>query len=469
MSFQTARAIGRQYEEAMVGQVQELGLGKVRLIEVGGCERSELVQECERVFGKGSDESSNPVSEGLQDIPSERRKQIFRNLRKIHNATGRCSNQYLRASLKKRGAPKEVLRCVDYFKCDVCDERRRPDPRSQSTLYELVPKWHTLQCDVFSWNHPESRDKWQFMLGVDEGSRFRVGRLLFQHSSRTPSMQDFTDFFEGNWLAQFGKPQVLRLDPAGCFRSHALDKYLSERNIEVQHIPAEAHWQISVVERAVQTIKGIMTALVSEQPTTTASEAFYRALWASNNRDQYHGYSPLQHAFGRSPNEVGQLGESVVKDTPILTEHGVSAEFGNDVKAMLTAEQAFLREQAKERLRRAELSGNRGMRNFAPGDLVYVWRRMTPKQDGQKHFKGGGFVGPFRVLATETRANERELRAGHVIWLYRGGQLIKAHHHNNFVLHLHAKKHGQNYRGQPQFHGPFPLPSNNNHPISMKM
>ena len=149
MSFQTARAIGRQYEEAMVGQVQELGLGKVRLIEVGGCERSELVQECERVFGKGSDESSNPVSEGLQDIPSERRKQIFRNLRKIHNATGRCSNQYLRASLKKRGAPKEVLRCVDYFKCDVCDERRRPDPRSQSTLYELVPKWHTLQCDVF--------------------------------------------------------------------------------------------------------------------------------------------------------------------------------------------------------------------------------------------------------------------------------------------------------------------------------
>ena len=307
------------------------------------------------------------------------------------------------------------------------------------------------------------------MLGVDEGSRFRVGRLLFQHSSRTPSMQDFTDFFEGNWLAQFGKPQVLRLDPAGCFRSHALDKYLSERNIEVQHIPAEAHWQISVVERAVQTIKGIMTALVSEQPTTTASEAFYRALWASNNRDQYHGYSPLQHAFGRSPNEVGQLGESVVKDTPILTEHGVSAEFGNDVKAMLTAEQAFLREQAKERLRRAELSGNRGMRNFAPGDLVYVWRRMTPKQDGQKHFKGGGFVGPFRVLATETRANERELRAGHVIWLYRGGQLIKAHHHNNFVLHLHAKKHGQNYRGQPQFHGPFPLPSNNNHPISMKM
>ena len=116
-----------------------------------------------------------------------------------------------------------------------------------------------------------------------------------------------------------------------------------------------------------------------------------------------------------------------MRDVPALTENGVSAEFGVDVKAMLTAEKAFLEAQANERLRRAELSGRRGMQQFCPGDLVYAWRRMTPKHDGNKHFKGGQFVGPYRVLATETRTNsEEELRASHVIWLYRGGQLIKA-------------------------------------------
>ena len=366
--------------------------------------------------------------ESIQDIPAEARKRIFQNLRRIHTATGHCSTQYLRASLKKRGASKEVMRCVEhFFSCDVCKERCRADPRSPSTLVEIVPKWHTLQCDAFTWNHPETGHKWQVMLGVDEGSRLRVGRVLFQHASKTPSAQDFVDFFEGHWLPSFGKPQVLRVDPAGCFRSKVLDGYLAQRQIEVHHIPAEAHWQISIVERSIQSVKAMMSALVSEQPHMSTQEAFARAVWASNHRDQYHGYSPLQHAFGRSPNEVGHLGESKLRDIPILTESGVSAEFGEDVKAMHTAEKAFLEEQAKERLRRAELAGARPMKNVAPGDLVYAWRRMTPRGDGNRHFKGGGFAGPYRVLATETRTDaEGQLRAGHVVWLYRGGQIIKA-------------------------------------------
>ena len=381
---------------------------------------------CFVTHGSSEGQADEAMPPGIQDIPVATRQKIFQNLRRIHTATGHCSKQYLQASLKKRGASSDVMRCVEHFKCDVCAERCRPDPRSTSTLVEIVPKWHTLQCDAFSWNHPESGEKWQFMLGVDEGSRMRVGRLLFQHASKTPSAQDFISFFEGHWLPNFGKPQVLRLDPAGCFRSKHLDEYLSERQIEVQHIPAEAHWQISVAERSIQTLKNMMSAMVSEQPTMTASEAFYRAIWASNNRDQYRGYTPLQHAFGRAPNELGHLGESLLREAPILTESGVSAEFGLDLQAMHTAEKTFLEEQAKERIRRAELAGARPMKGVYPGDLVFAWRRMTPKTDGGKHFKGGKFVGPYRVLATETRVDNGQLRASHVVWLYRGGQLIKA-------------------------------------------
>ena len=262
--------------------------------------------------------------EGIQDIPAEERKRIFQHLRKIHSATGRCSNQYMKASLKRRGASKDVLRCVDHFRCDVCEEHSRPDPRSQSTLVDIPPKWHTLQCDAFSWNHPESQEKWQFMLGIDEGSRLRVGRLLFQHASRTPGAQDFIEYYEGHWFPNFGKPQVLRLDPAGCFRSKSLDRYLAERQIEVQHIPAEAHWQISLAERSIP-VKAMMTALVSEQPQMQTSEAFSRALWACNNRDQYHGYSPLQHALGRSPDELGHLGENKLREIRFQLSSGLTS------------------------------------------------------------------------------------------------------------------------------------------------
>ena len=373
-------------------------------------------------FAVEGSEETEPAP-GLKDIPADKRKHIFQHLHRIHCATGHCSKKYLKDNLQKRGASKDVLRCAEHFSCDVCDERSRPDPRSQSTLTEIPPKWHTLQCDAFSWNHPRSGEKWQCMLGIDEGCRLRVGRVLFQHASRTPSAQDFIEYFEGHWMPSFGKPPVLRLDPAGCFRSKALDQYLAYRQIEVQHIPAEAHWQISLAERSIQTLKHMMTSLTSEQPHMSTNEAFAGSVWAGNNRDQYLGYSPLQHALGRAANELGQLGESVMRDVPVLTENGVSA----DLRAMLTAEKAFFEAQAKERLRRAELSGRRGMQPFCPGDLVYAWRRMTPKHDRSRHFKGGQFVGPYRALATETRATgDGEFRASHVVWLYRGGQLVKA-------------------------------------------
>ena len=365
-------------------------------------------------------------SDALKDIPVEQRRKIFQNLRKIHTASGHCSVDYLVRSLKKRGASKDVLRCASEFRCDVCRERRRPDPRHQATLNSIAPKWHTLQCDAGTWTHPESGQKYQFMIGVDEGCRLRVAKLLFQHQTRTPNTEDFITFLEEQWFPHFGKPAEIRLDPAGCFRSSRLDQYLSERQIMPQHIPAEAHWQLPLAERAVATTKVTMTALVNEHPEMRASEALSRAIWAANSRDVYRGYSPLQHAFGRAPDELGRLGDNVLRDVPILTENGISAEFGYDVKAMLTAERTFLEEQARERLQRAEASGHRPMRQFTPGDLVYVWRRMTPKQEGSKPFRTGRFVGPCRVLATETRVEEGHLRAGSVIWLYRAGNLIKA-------------------------------------------
>ena len=365
--------------------------------------------------------------DNLADLAPDVRKRIFQNLKRIHTASGHCSLDYLKRSLKRRGANRDVMRCVEHFKCDVCQERRRPDPRPVSSLVELVSKWDTLQCDGGTWTHPVTGERWQFFLGIDEGSRLRVAKLLFQHQTRTPSAQDFLTFFEEQWLPHFGRPQTIRLDPAGSFRSCQLDQYFAERNVMLQEIPAEAHWQISVVERAIQTTKVMMNSLIAEFPEMTTSEALARSLWAANTHDQYRGFSPLQHAFGRSPDTLGNLGESRLKDLPILTESGISAEFGRDVKAMVNAEKAFLEEQAKERLQRALHAGSRPMKQVFPGDLVYVWRIANGKKDGTRHIQKGQFVGPCRVLATETRKDDDgTLRPGSVVWLYRGGNLVKA-------------------------------------------
>ena len=372
------------------------------------------------------DPEEAPVDD-LQDIPVEDRKVMFQNLKRIHSAAGHCSLEYLKRTLRRRGAPKNVMRCAAKFSCDVCRERQRPAPRPQSSLVEIAPKWSVLQCDSGTWTHQETGEKWTFMLGVDEGSRLRVGKILFQHQTRTPSAKDFLEFYEEQWFPHFGKPETIRLDPAGNFRSKVVDEYMSNPHVMLQEIPAEAHWQISLVERAIQTTKATLTALISEHPEMRVSEAFSRSLWAANTHDQHRGFSPLQHAFGRAPDALGHLGESKLRDCPILTENGISAEFGVDIRAMLSAEKAFLEEQAKARLERALRSGVRRMSHIHPGDLVFVWRIANNKKEGPRQLQRGKFLSPCRVLAVETRTDPKGcLVPGSVVWLYRGGNLIKA-------------------------------------------
>ena len=61
--------------------------------------------------------------------------------------------------------------------------------------------------------------------------------------------------------------------------------------------------------------------------------------------------------------------------------------------------------------------------DYYPGDLVYFWRKQTKEKATGKH---GMFLGPARVLATETkRKPDGSLEPGSSIWCVRGRRLIK--------------------------------------------
>ena len=179
---------------------------------------------CAADAGEQPEAAEDPVpqpgpADDLADLAPDVRKRIFLNLKRIHTASGHCSLEYLKNSLKRRGASRDVMRCAEHFKCDVCQERRRPNPRPVSSLVALVPKLDTLPCDGGTWTHPVMGERWQFFLGVDEACRLRAGKLLLQHQTRPPRAQDFATFCEEQWLPHFGRPQTIRFDPAGSFRS----------------------------------------------------------------------------------------------------------------------------------------------------------------------------------------------------------------------------------------------------------
>ena len=377
------------------------------------------------VCGPGEVNSQQPCF--VQVLTEEQKEVALRNINKIHSATGHCSNEYLTRALKRRGVDSEVLDLVKNFKCSVCEETKRTVPRNKATLEEIPPKWERLQIDGADWQHPETGETFYFVLAIDEGCRFRIGKELSHGKKFSPSAEHVIHFFEEQWLPIFGDPKTVRLDPAGAFRSQKLDDYMSSRGIMLDTIPGEAHWLISIVERSIQSTKNIMSSLALEFPEMTFHELLARSLWAQNSHDQYLGFSPMQHAFGRSPDWLGKLHGIEEEHRPVLTESGISAEFCENTKAMIQAEQVFREQQNSERLKRALRSGHRSCTTFQPGDLVFYFRYQVTKNHGSSSFKRGKFLGPARVLAVETHVDaDGALKPGSCVWLFRGNRLLKA-------------------------------------------
>lgn len=109
---------------------------------------------------------------------------------------------------------------------------------------------------------------------------------------------------------------------------------------------------------------------------------------------------------------------------------------------MRDAEQALTEWQARQRLQRAINSRAQRRYHYRPGDLVYFWRKQVKSGQGGKH---GAFLGPARILCTETRQDsDGQLRPGSAIWCVRGRRLLKcspeqlrpASHREELLEHL---------------------------------
>ena len=93
-----------------------------------------------------------------------------------------------------------------------------------------------------------------------------------------------------------------------------------------------------------------------------------------------------------------------------LQIENADGEFERNVQRQSAAEKAFADWQAIQRLLRAKHSRARPVRDYVPGELVYFWRT----QESGKHKSAPGthkgrFLGPARILATETKKDQQGL------------------------------------------------------------
>ena len=151
---------------------------------------------------------------------------------------------------------------------------------------------------------------------IGEGRRFRLGKIwkrLFENYRSQATWPLVRQRFEEHWLPHHGQPEPIRVDPAGVWRGEEADTYCRERGISLTPIPAEAHWQVGIVENAI-TVKYVMTSLAEEFKNMSMQELFSRSLWACNPRDNQCGLCSMQ------PAEHQMSGVACLKVSFIITQ-----------------------------------------------------------------------------------------------------------------------------------------------------
>ena len=368
-----------------------------------------------QLHGFGTQERS-PKDPGLT------RAEIQKKLQLLHSATGHGPVRHLIQALRRRGVHKCVLEEAERFVCSICRERERPKPRPKSSFEPLPPKWSTIAADMGTWEHPQDGKSYQFLLVIDEGSRFRIGRVLGEGRKYHVGASQFLETLQECWCQYFGLPDTLRLDPDGTFRSKAVEEYCDRHQVFLDMIPGEAHWKLGICENAIKGVKELMTRVALESPEVTTKEALSEATRAFNNREMIRGFSPLQHALGRAPDPTGRIFPRAGAECPELLMENATGEFNRNLQRMKAAEQAFLDWTAQQRISRASHSKGRTLIDYQPGDLVYIWRQQV---SGQTTAKGGAFVGPARVLALEHISKDGTRKPGSSVWCVRGRRLWK--------------------------------------------
>ena len=361
--------------------------------------------------------SRNSLGDGLS------KEEIRRRLYLLHSATGHGPLKHLVQSLKRRGVSSEIIEEAEKFECSVCKEKGRPKPRPFASLEPHPPKWSTVSGDVGHWEHPQTKEHVQFLMVVDEGSRFRVGRVVASGKRSHINAAQFVSTFQECWLQYFGNPHVLRVDPDGTFRSTHVQEFCDSRNIYLDIIPGEAHWKLGICEQAIQGTKSVMSKLVEDHPDLEPRDLLAEATRVFNNREMVRGYSPIQHAVGRAPDTCGRIFPTRDNGSPDLLVENASGEMSRQLTRMADAERAFLEWTNNQRLLKAKHSKPRDLEVYQPGDLVYIWRKQV---SGQAAVKGGSFVGPARILAVEKKISADGTRKeSSSIWCVRGRRLLK--------------------------------------------
>ena len=223
--------------------------------------------------------------EGRMFVPELERDSVLRSIHSGHQGETKC----IRRATELVWWPGMTTRIRELVKnCEQCREFRRV-PREPLMCTEFPERpWWRLAIDLME------KQGTTYLVVVDYFSRFITVHPLIESTTSECVVKVLQELF-----CMIGIPNSVMSDNGPQFTSEVFKRFLQKWDI--QHITSSPRYPQSngEVERAVQTVKGLMDKNIN----LAAAMCAYRDTPLAN------GYSPANLLFGRSMNSMGILNE----------------------------------------------------------------------------------------------------------------------------------------------------------------
>ena len=288
--------------------------------------------------------------------PAERRKVAM----KWHKQFSHCEGTRLRRLLKTAGITDDtMLKTIEKIQneCKTCEKYGRKNPRPIVTLPRASDFNESVAMDL------KFFDTKIVLHIIDHFTRY--SRACIIPSKHRDTI--ITNVLK-SWVAIFGSPKLLLCDMGREFNNEDYREMGEKLNTTVKSTAAESPWSNGVNERH-NGIIGEMVTKTMEDSGCSLEVAVAWAISAKNSLANINGYSPNQLVFGRNPNFPCVLTDKL----PALNFNCVSKTLSENLKALHSSREAFIKSEASKKLKLAlcKKTRNSTSKTFQIGDSVY--------------------------------------------------------------------------------------------------
>lgn len=308
------------------------------------------------------------------------------------------------AGINDRYLIDEIKKCSE--NCQVCIRLKKPKPRPV-VGFPLATKFNeTVAIDLKFY-----RDVY-FLVLIDIATRYCQSVVVTNKKPETILSGIFKC-----WIRIFGPMRTIFSDNGGEFSNEILRNMAENFNITVKCTAAESPWSNGTCER-LNAVLGDNVQKILDDTSCDIYTALSWAVAARNALQNNHGFSPNQLVFGYNP----VLPNVYINKLPALERKVESKIVADNLNALHSAREAFLKNESNERLRRALLHNVRS----AETDILDNGSWVYYKRQGEKRWRGPGVVigrdgkqilvkhGGIYIRAHECRLQSAKLNDGNV-------------------------------------------------------